>query len=200
MAAVQCPACLAEEQGIRGQIAFDPGPYLSAMRAAARRVLRSPDLVEDAVQDALARQWRLHPGPLPDVAVLARLATLSALAILRSQARRERRERSACSSRAHQDCCPPDQGPEWIAMELESGHQIQAALASLPLRLREPLVLYALEGHDYACIAETLGWPIGTVRSRIFRARAQLRRLLSPGGPWPEEMLGEREPRACERH
>jgi RNA polymerase sigma-70 factor (ECF subfamily) len=153
---------------------FDPSPDLPAMRAAAARVLRSSDLAEDAVQDALTRLWRQGARPLPDGAVLCRLATLSALSILRSRARRERHEHAACGSRHHEPAITPDEE----AMRSEWGQQLETALAGLPRSLREPLVLFCFEGHDYACIAASLGWPIGTVRSRLFRARSRLKRLL----------------------
>lgn len=153
---------------------FDPAPHLAAMRAAAARVLRSADLAEDAVQDALTRLWRQGARPLPEPAVLCRLATLSALSILRSRSRRDRHEHAACGSRHHE----PASGPDEEAMRAEWSQQLEAALDSLPRTLREPLVLFCFEGHDYACIASSLGWPIGTVRSRLFRARARLKRLL----------------------
>jgi RNA polymerase sigma-70 factor (ECF subfamily) len=144
------------------------------MRAAAARVLRSSDLAEDAVQDALTRLWSHGARPLPEAAVLCRLATLSALAILRSRSRRDRHEHAACGSRHHEPATTPDEE----AMRAEWSQQLEAALASLPRTLREPLVLFCFEGHDYACIAGSLGWPIGTVRSRLFRARARLKALL----------------------
>jgi RNA polymerase sigma-70 factor (ECF subfamily) len=58
---------------------------------------------------------------------------------------------------------------------------IDAALAELPEEFRAPVVLRDLCDLDYAEIADALGIPPGTVRSRIARGRAQLARRLDPG-------------------
>lgn len=66
---------------------------------------------------------------------------------------------------------------------------IDRALASLPADMRAAVTLRDVHGFDYAEIADMLGIPIGTVESRIFRARQRLRPLLAPllsrrqGGP-----------------
>jgi RNA polymerase sigma-70 factor (ECF subfamily) len=57
---------------------------------------------------------------------------------------------------------------------------IDRALARLPVDLRSAVVLRDVQGLDYREIAETLGVPIGTVESRIFRGRRRLRALLDP--------------------
>ncbi len=59
--------------------------------------------------------------------------------------------------------------------------EIRAALAGLPARLREPLLLVEITGFSYAEAAEVLGIPEGTVKSRIFRARRLLTRWLDGG-------------------
>lgn len=57
---------------------------------------------------------------------------------------------------------------------------IDRALATLPQDMREAVVLRDVQGLDYREIAEALGLPMGTVESRIFRARQRLRPLLEP--------------------
>ena len=57
---------------------------------------------------------------------------------------------------------------------------IDRALAQLPMEYRSAVVLRDIQGLDYKEIAETLGVPIGTVESRIFRGRRRLRMLLDP--------------------
>ena len=59
---------------------------------------------------------------------------------------------------------------------------VERALGSLPEHLRIAVVLRDLHGLEYREIAETTGVPIGTVESRIFRARRRLRRALEPVG------------------
>ena len=60
---------------------------------------------------------------------------------------------------------------------------IDRALASLPVELREAVVLRDIDGLDYSEIASVAGIPIGTVESRIFRGRARLRQLISGQSP-----------------
>jgi len=59
--------------------------------------------------------------------------------------------------------------------------RVTRALAALPAELREAVVLRDVEGFDYREIADALGVPIGTVESRIFRGRRQLRAALGDG-------------------
>ncbi|GAB1349011.1 sigma-70 family RNA polymerase sigma factor [Ignavibacteriales bacterium] len=63
---------------------------------------------------------------------------------------------------------------------------VRDAVAKLPQKLREPLILRDFEGLSYQEISETTGIDIGTVKSRIFRAREALKKLLEP---WREELL-----------
>jgi RNA polymerase sigma-70 factor (ECF subfamily) len=60
--------------------------------------------------------------------------------------------------------------------------RVADAIEALPDAEREPLLLFAWEDLSYQGVAETLELPIGTVRSRLNRARAHLRELLEPGG------------------
>jgi RNA polymerase sigma-70 factor (ECF subfamily) len=77
-----------------------------------------------------------------------------------------------------------DGSPDRHLMEQENVAQVRAALARLSDEHRSVLVLRELDGQDYESIAEILELPIGTVRSRLHRARMQLRDELT-------EMLGQ---------
>lgn len=76
--------------------------------------------------------------------------------------------------------------PDWsrepmtLLARAESGAQIQTALEKLPPRLRSAVVLCDIEGLSYEDIAVVERIPLGTVKSRIFSARAALRKRLSP--------------------
>lgn len=63
---------------------------------------------------------------------------------------------------------------------------VRDAVAKLPHKLREPLILRDFEGLSYQEISETTGTDIGTVKSRIFRAREALKKILEP---WREELI-----------
>jgi RNA polymerase sigma-70 factor (ECF subfamily) len=56
----------------------------------------------------------------------------------------------------------------------ETSERLRLALADLPEELREPLLLFAVTGLKYREIAESLGWPIGTVTTRIHEARKRI--------------------------
>lgn len=68
--------------------------------------------------------------------------------------------------------------PETILMERSNSQLVESAIAELPLHFREILLLCEVEEMSYQEIAETLSVPIGTVMSRLSRARKTLRDLL----------------------
>lgn len=94
-----------------------------------------------------------------------------------SQGRRRRPTASIEAARESTGSDPVDDGPPPAArMEQEErGSQVRAALAALSDEHRAILILREVDGCDYENIAEVLDLPIGTVRSRLFRARMQLR-------------------------
>jgi RNA polymerase sigma-70 factor (ECF subfamily) len=61
--------------------------------------------------------------------------------------------------------------------------RVAAAVAGLPARQRDVLLLYAIAELEYAEIAEALGIPLGSVQSSLHRARTKLRAILHPEGP-----------------
>lgn len=77
-------------------------------------------------------------------------------------------------------------GPEREAVMSEARSIVEDALMRLPLSLRAPLVLYEVEGLEYSEISRVLRLPVGTVKSRIFRARVKLAEILEPHKEhWP---------------
>ncbi len=74
----------------------------------------------------------------------------------------------------------PSPGPEAKAELKERGELLQDAIKQLPDYQRMMIVMYHSEGRSYEEIAETLELPIGTVKSRLNRARLTLRQLLAP--------------------
>jgi RNA polymerase sigma-70 factor (ECF subfamily) len=70
------------------------------------------------------------------------------------------------------------QDPEGEAVRQAEGRSVKQALETLPLDLREVIVLRELEGLSYAEIASVAEIPLGTVMSRLSRARSRLRDLL----------------------
>ena len=94
-----------------------------------------------------------------------------------------RRKKPAVSiERVRQSCgrepSEPGEGPEGHAKQKETCQKIRAAIAQLPEQQRWVVVLREIDGCDYQTIADILQLPIGTVRSRLCRARLALRDLL----------------------
>lgn len=111
------------------------------------------------------------------------------VAILRNAFRRSRRRDA---SRSWVDL---DQVPEIPAEELEElpvdSESLQAALNALPDDYREPVILFYLEDLSYRQIAETLDVPLGTVMSRLSRAKAGLRHWFRVHSPDSSTRIGE---------
>ncbi len=105
--------------------------------------------------------------------------------------RRTRREEladdSAASARRFEEAATDED----IESRAILRQRLDAALASLPIELREAVVLRDVEGLEYREISTALGVPMGTVESRIFRARQRLRDELAPA---PDALMtrGER--------
>ena len=70
--------------------------------------------------------------------------------------------------------------PERLALTTEIGEAINRAIAELPDELRTAILLREIEGMSYEEIAQTMDCPVGTVRSRIFRAREAIDKQVRP--------------------
>jgi RNA polymerase sigma factor (sigma-70 family) len=76
-----------------------------------------------------------------------------------------------------------DVNPEELLMAAARSELVQRALEQLPAEFREVVILRELEGMSYKEIAEIAGVPMGTVMSRLARARVRLQKLLSEANP-----------------
>ncbi|HZO91849.1 MAG TPA: sigma-70 family RNA polymerase sigma factor, partial [Chthonomonadaceae bacterium] len=70
--------------------------------------------------------------------------------------------------------------PQRLLLNQELGARLDQALKQLPEKLRTVVLLYDIEGLPYDEIAAIVGCPLGTVKSRLFNARAALREKLAP--------------------
>lgn len=151
-------------------------PHLPALVRQAHAIVGSDDLAWDAVQETLLRLWNRGFLPPDPRRVLAHLVQHSALHLLRCQTRRRGHE--GLSSGTEESCCADDPLREVEASELRAS--LRAAIARLAAEFRVVFELYELEGQSYEEISSALGIPVGTVRSRLNRARARLRLDLAP--------------------
>lgn len=166
------------------QARFDSAvrPHLSGAVRAATRLLGSEDLGWDAIQEALLSLWDTSERPANLAAWLTRTARHRALHLQRTLARSRRRELVAAGGRA-EECGPdPSQGCE----RCELLGKFEEALAGLPAEQREAFRLCELEELDYQEAARLVGVPVGTIRSRLHRARAALQQALA----WARDDVG----------
>ena len=140
----------------------------------ARHLMHSDDLAHDAVQEALFALWSGDVCPPNPRAWLVHAVVHRCLHTLRCHRRRRHREEEAC--RQCSELLVAD--PLLLAQQAELRSVVQEALASLPPAQREILVLREIEDLDYQGIANELGVALGTVRSRLSRARLALREVL----------------------
>jgi len=153
-------------------------------RHVARYVKAAGD-VEDVVQDTFIRAYRGLASFRGDSAFyswLYRIATNTSLNYLKRNPGDVLLGDDAPEERA--DAFEPGvsdaEDPERTLMAKQIAETVQRALAKLQPELAEALMLYEVEGKAYAEIAGMLGIPIGTVRTRIFRAREFIAKRLEP--------------------
>ncbi len=157
----------------------DPGPliepHIPALRRYAFALLRDRDRADDLVQDTLERalsRWLLRRA---DGDVRAWLFT-----ILRNQHvstwRRDRRHGSVTA--IDETTMPAVAARQDVTLEV---HDVLAALDQLPEEQKSLLLLVGVEDFSYDDAARILGMPIGTVMSRLSRARQRLRSIVETG-------------------
>ncbi len=151
-------------------------PHLDAAYSLARWLLRDPDAASDVVQDACLRALQHFASFRGDDARAWLLQIVRNTAYTRLRARSGRQEVSLDESDTHPglDVADPAPGPEEQLATRQDLAQLDAALAALPVELRECLVLCELEQLSYKEIARITEVPIGTVMSRLWRARRLL--------------------------
>lgn len=157
--------------------------YKDPLVAYLARLTGSPERAEDLAQETFLRLYQ-HAGRYDERGRLQGLLYSIATNLLRSEERRRRRWRTllpflapaTTSNGFHLD----EPTGERRVLQREIRHQLQAAVAALPLRFRVPLVLFEVEEWSYADIADHLGCSTGTVKSRIHRARQRLKQRLEP--------------------
>ena len=146
-------------------------PHLPAVQATARRILGDDDAASDAVQEALIALWQSGDVPQHLRRWLLRTVVHRSLHARRSRMRRRYWEDLGGARVLSCALCDPEREVE-VRELLDCMDQ---ALRELSSDHREILILRDIEGLEYREISSFLGVPVGTVRSRLNRARAQLR-------------------------
>lgn len=158
--------------------------YSPRVYSLAYRLVDNPDDAQDIAQEAFVRVYHALPRYKGEAAFstwLYRIVTNACYDELKRRRRRpqpfsERETDDDDSSRA--DLLPGGESPEETALRRERQQAVQQAIATLPEHFRMVLVLYDLQGCSYQEIADILHQHVGTVKSRLNRARNLLREKL----------------------
>jgi len=164
-------------------------PHLDAAINLARWLTRSHADADDVVQDAMMRAWRAFDG-FRGGDIRPWLLTIVRNCWRTSMSERKRRSHVALPDENTQqlddELTYAGPSPESAAMKRDEGRKLDAVIATLPDEFREVLILREMEDLSYREIATITDVPLGTVMSRLNRARAMLR----------EKWLGEVESEA----
>jgi RNA polymerase sigma-70 factor (ECF subfamily) len=161
--------------------------YQRKLARLLSRLIRDPGEVEDVAQEAFIKAYRALPSFRGDSAFytwLYRIGINTAKNYLVAMGRR-----APTSTEVEAEAAEAQEGgellrdintPESVLLSKEIGDTVNAAIESLPEELRSAIQLRELEGMSYEEIAKLMDCPIGTVRSRIFRAREAIAERLKP--------------------
>lgn len=164
------PLSAAEAQRFRSLVL----PHLDAAYGFARYLTRDPNLAEDIVQDAFLKAFRGFAG------FRGGDARAWLFTIVRNQFLTSVRGRPAWTySEEAEEVASEDDSPETSLLRQGEVETVRGAIEALPEPFREALVLRELEELSYREIAEVTSAPIGTVMSRLARARQMLLTSLS---------------------
>lgn len=158
--------------------------HYDLVRAVCHRIVINPSDADDATQMALISMVRALPsfdGRSKFSTWVYRIATNAAL----DEIRRIRRRPAPTADGDLYDSVHRD-----VSDPVDARLDVTAALARLPEEYRAAVVLRHIADLDYEEIAEVLGVPIGTVRSRISRGRSQLGKILGNQDEFPERQTG----------
>ena len=150
------------------------------------RYVRDPELALDITQEAFIKAYRALPRFRGDSAFytwMYRIAVNTAKNHLAAQRRRPMDVELDMQDPEQYDLhakLKETDTPEGVTLSNELKETVERAIAALPEDLRTAIVLRELEGMSYEEIAQTMECPVGTVRSRIFRARDAIAKKVGP--------------------
>jgi len=161
--------------------------YQRKLARLLSRFIRDSAEVEDVAQEAFIKAYRALPTFRGDSAFytwLYRIGINTAKNFLVSQGRRAptvtRLDAEEAEGYDDASALHDLNTPESALLTQEIGHTVNTAMEALPEELRVALTLREIEGLSYEDIAQAMNCPIGTVRSRIFRAREAVAEKLRP--------------------
>ncbi len=168
--------------------------YQASAERVAQHILRTEEAAADAVQDALIKAHRAMPrfedGNFRSW--LLRIVTNTCYDHLRRQKRRMAMSLDELIDDTGLELPAKNEeetiNPEFVTIHRESMDHLLAKIDELPAWHRNVVLLVDVHGYDYAEAAESLQLPLGTVKSRLSRARAALRDSLTEAGLVPAHL------------
>jgi RNA polymerase sigma-70 factor (ECF subfamily) len=164
--------------------------YQRRVERVIGRMVRDVNLVQDIAQETFISAWRALPrfrGDAEFYTWLYRIAVNTAKKTLLGLKRDRIVTQTALEladgddeTFRHEDQLTSESTPETELAAREIAAAVNAALEELPDDLRQAVTLREIEGFSYEEIAEAMNCPIGTVRSRIFRAREAISAKIKP--------------------
>jgi RNA polymerase sigma-70 factor, ECF subfamily len=163
--------------------AADIAALLPSLRARATKLTRSRVDAEDLLQETALRALRFESTFERGTNLRAWMHQILE-SIFITGCRRRTRERSALGRFAQDPTLGKSSTPEPVLRVVSD--RMDTALRSLPEKFRDVVSLVDLRDHTYREAADELGIPVGTVMSRLFRARKMLSVALTPDSAFPE--------------
>ena len=155
-------------------------PLLDSLYQYARWLTRNPAEAEDLVQEAYLKGLRGFGGFLPGSNIKAWMFRILRNTFLTSRSGLRAVPPLSLDEEPHLlETIADDATPESHLLQRASADELRDAIAGLPVEFREVLLLSDVEEMRYREIAEMLSIPIGTVTSRLMRARQKIRKALS---------------------
>lgn len=151
-------------------------PLMRRLYAVAVRLTRKPEDASDVVQETLLRAYRTFESFEPGTNARAWLLKILHSVFL-NRNRKERRSADWPSLESLEGRLPAESA---AGTARPSAAELESALQALPEPLRIAILLVDVEGLSYEEAAAALACPVGTVRSRLHRARAMMLDLLQP--------------------
>jgi RNA polymerase sigma-70 factor (ECF subfamily) len=153
-------------------------PFTSSLYNTALHLTHRPEDASDLVQETYLRAYRTFHNFVPGTNCKAWLFTIL-YSVFVNQYRKEQREPKAVSIEELEEnsrhfLTTAEWDPHWAQNPGEVGTEVDQALNSLPESFRLAVLLVDVEEMSYEEAAAIMNCPMGTVRSRLFRARKQL--------------------------
>jgi RNA polymerase sigma-70 factor, ECF subfamily len=170
----------------RRQFEQEALPHLNVLFTTALHLTRNRDDANDLCQETMLRAYRFFHQYRPGTDCRAWMLTILYNAFRSSYSRRQGREQPssnieeferAIDSESSQNA--PDDDPQEVLVRSGLDEDVEKALHSLPEEFRTALLLIDVNELSYAEAARTMDVPIGTVRSRLSRARSMMRYALT---------------------